>query len=92
MIGGALLIAAGICLIVYLWVDRYLDEQQQLQLLTNWDHTQEEKKATKSHAGTMVAAAAGKEDQLQTAPPPLNLDGSTMLGTISIDKIALREP
>lgn len=76
-----LLLLTGILLVVQPRIDRHLQEQKQNGLLTRWTDEQ--------HTGS-AAAAADTADAVEAAWQ--EIDGTPVLGTVSVDKIGLREP
>jgi len=76
-----LLLLTGIILVVQPRVDKHLQEQKQNALLSRW---------TDEHHTVSAASAPEAADAVEAAWQ--DIDGTPVLGTVTVDKIGLREP
>jgi sortase A len=91
-----LLVVLGISLILYPWLDRYIQERKQLELLTQWEHirdqiTHEEDYIPEYRVEHLSHHSSAREVQ-SSHQMPLLMEGEEVVGTISIGKIDLYEP
>lgn len=97
------LLLVGISLILYPILDNHLQHKRQLELLTHWD-MQRHQHSTRSADNQLSVLGESISQQQEEAKlgsssdtdltlyEPLLLDGEQVIGTISIEKIQLREP
>ncbi|EMT52576.1 sortase [Brevibacillus borstelensis AK1] len=77
-----LLLCAGIVLVLYPYVDRWMQEKQQTRLLNEWKQYKNQ-----------LATQTGSPPPISQAPVSVEKPGDDgVLGMISIDKIGLEEP
>ncbi|MDK8182546.1 class D sortase [Paenibacillus sp. UMB4589-SE434] len=82
-----LLLVVGLALILYPQWTRYVEEQNELRLLTEWDSLPKAK--TSSSGSTLPVSPTSVSHNKK---PAALIDGLPVYGTISIEKIDLREP
>ncbi|GIP34186.1 class D sortase [Paenibacillus sp. J2TS4] len=75
-------------LILYPWWDRHIQEKKQLEMLAQWDLLQE--KSSEPLSSEPVSKSPADSSQ-EGGVGTITIDGHAVLGTITIDKIDLRE-
>lgn len=88
-----LLLLVGIILIVYPKWTQYVEDQRELRLLTEWDALPKENTQVPATALPIKTShTTSTVKTKQKAPEVTIIDGLPVYGTVSIEKIDLREP
>ncbi|GAA0355597.1 class D sortase [Bacillus horti] len=89
-----LCLVVGIALILYPWVDQYVQSKEQSRLLSQWDALQRTLIAESLRSNDLEEqnVSEDEEDTPQFYDGAIDMDGFAVLGTIEINKIELREP